>query len=134
MRAVSPRYVGMGRWAAMVQGGYFALTGVWPLARMGSFLWITGPKVDLWLVETVGATIAVVGVALFVAGYRRAVTLEIALLGMGAAAALGAVEARYAVVGRIRWVYLADAALELGFIAWWAASLALAGRRHSPGM
>ena len=40
-----------------IQGVYFALTGIWPLLDLSSFQWVTGPKQDLWLVQTVGAWI-----------------------------------------------------------------------------
>jgi hypothetical protein len=49
---------------ALVQGIYFFLTGVWPLISMRTFLRITGPKTDLWLVKTVGLILAVMGAVL----------------------------------------------------------------------
>ena len=39
---------------AIAQGAYFLGTGVWPLVLMPSFESVTGPKVDKWLVRTVG--------------------------------------------------------------------------------
>src|SRR5690606_42065250 len=97
---------------------------------MRSFLWITGPKTDLWLVETVGATVAAIGVTLLVAASRRAVSFEIALLGILAALALGGVEAWYAMQERIRWVYLGDAALEVAFIIGWRSALTRGPSAH----
>ena len=119
---------------AFAQGGYFVVTGVWPFVHMRSFLWITGPKTDLWLVETVGATVAAIGVTLLVAASRRAVSFEIALLGILAAVALGGVETWYALQERIRWVYLGDAALEVAFIIGWSIALTRGPSAHSPGM
>lgn len=118
----------MARAVAIGQGLYFFLTGVWPFAHLRSFLRVTGPKVDVWLVETVGALVAAVGVALLIAGVRRRVTVEIALLGLFAAGALGAVETPYALTGRIRAVYLADAAVEAAFVTLWAVALVRARR------
>lgn len=46
------------RTLAFLQGTYYLLTGVWPFASMGTFLAVTGPKTDLWLVRTVGALVA----------------------------------------------------------------------------
>jgi hypothetical protein len=43
---------------------------------MRSFLAVTGPKTDLWLVKSVGILIAVIGAALVVAGMNERVTLE----------------------------------------------------------
>src|SRR5438270_11614006 len=41
----------------LVQGVYYLLTGVWPLVSIDTFQMVTGPKTDLWLVQTVGALI-----------------------------------------------------------------------------
>jgi hypothetical protein len=104
---------------AVGQGAYFLIAGVWPLVHIDSFLAVTGPKTDIWLVKTVGLLIAVVGLALFVAGIRWRVSLEILLLAVGSAAALGAIEIVYVMKGRISAVYLLDAIIELVLVAWW---------------
>ena len=68
------------RWLAFVQGGYFLITGVWPLIAMPSFEAVTGPKTDDWLVKTVGGLIAAIAAVLLWAAFRRAISLEIAPL------------------------------------------------------
>lgn len=108
--------------AAVSQGTYYLVTGVWPFVHMRSFLSVTGPKTDLWLVRTVGGLVGVVGGALLAAGLRRRVTPELKLLGAGSAAALAAIEGYYAVRGRISPIYLADAAAEVALLATWAAA------------
>jgi hypothetical protein len=45
---------------ALVQGLYFLMTGLWPLVSIGTFQHVTGPKIDLWLVNTVGVLVEVV--------------------------------------------------------------------------
>lgn len=52
---------------ALVQGIYFLITGIWPLLSMKTFLLITGPKTDLWLVKTFGLILAVIGAVLLYA-------------------------------------------------------------------
>src|SRR5690606_42098076 len=47
-----------------LQGGYFVLTGIWPLVHIPSFLQVTGDKAELWLVETVGCLMIAIGLAL----------------------------------------------------------------------
>ncbi len=106
----------------IAQGGYFLVTGVWPLVSMRSFELITGLKVDKWLVKTIGALIAVVGASLLVAGARRRIAPELALLGIGSAASLAAADTVYALRRRISRVYLLDAGLELGLIGGWIAA------------
>src|SRR5438270_10614638 len=107
---------------AIGQGIYFAATGVWPLIDMRSFEAVTGPKVDKWLVRTVGVLVAAIGGTLISAGARRMVTAEIAGLAVGSAAGLAAIDIVYAAKGRISRIYLADAAAEAALIAAWSGS------------
>src|SRR5687768_11374561 len=80
---------------AFVQGVYFLVTGVWPLAHMRSFLAVTGPKVDLWLVKTVGVIVGVIGLVLLAAAWSGRVTPEVAGIAVGSAAGLGTVDVVY---------------------------------------
>lgn len=122
----------LARW----QGAFYLASGLWPLVHLPSFEAVTGRKRERWLVRTVGALIAVGGAALAAAGARRTVTGELALLGAGSAAALGAIDVWYGGVRRrIAPVYLADAVVEAGLVAAWLAlapprRVALRGRRR----
>ena len=102
------------------QGAMYVVTGVWPLVSLRSFERITGPKVDGWLVRTVGAVVACVGGVLLLAARRNRVTPEIAVLGVGCAASLTAIDVVYVSRKRIAPIYLADAVVELLCIAAWA--------------
>jgi hypothetical protein len=105
-----------------IQGAYFFATGLWPLVHMRSFERVTGRKRDDWLVETVGALVAVGGAVMLRAAAARAVDRSTAMLAVGSAAALGAVETVHALRGRISRIYLLDALLELALIAGWTAA------------
>jgi energy-converting hydrogenase Eha subunit E len=107
---------------ALAQGVIYVVSGVWPIVHLPSFETVTGPKVDGWLVKTVGAMIATVGVVLLSAAKRDRVTPEIAALGAGCAASLAAIDVVYVTRGRISPIYLADAVMEAGIIAGWAMS------------
>jgi hypothetical protein len=102
-----------------LQGSYFFLTGVWPLLHMASFLAVTGPKTDLWLVKTVGVLIATIGAVLLFGAWQRSVGPELALLAVTSAAGLAGIDLIYALSDRIRDVYLLDAAAEIGLIVLW---------------
>jgi hypothetical protein len=117
---------------AVSQGLGYLATGLWPLFHMRSFQRVTGPKTDEWLVNTVGALVAVVGAVLFLAGVRRRVTAEVAALAAGAAAALSAVDVHYVLRRRISPVYLLDAVLEAGLIAGWIAGARARRPRRVP--
>lgn len=104
---------------SFAQGLYFFVTGIWPLISIRTFLKVTGPKTDLWLVKTVGALIAVVGLVLMLAGAQGNVTFATGVLAVGSAAALAAVDINYALKGVISKIYLLDAIIEALIIAAW---------------
>ena len=108
---------------ALVQGVYFFITGVWPLVSIRTFMLVTGPKKDIWLVRTVGAVLAVIGLAIGLAGLRGAVPVEIVLLAIGSASVLTAIDTGYSLLRIISKIYLADAVAEMVLIAWWVAAL-----------
>jgi HAMP domain-containing protein len=104
---------------AAVQAVYFIITGVWSLIGIRSFQAVTGRKVDVWLVKTVGVLVIAIGGALGMAAARRSEEPEIPLLGVSSAVALTAVDVVYVAQRRIRPVYLLDAVAEIGLIGWW---------------
>ncbi len=104
---------------AVAQGSYFLLTGTWPLVNIASFLKVTGPKHDLWLVKTVGAILALIGAVLILAGAYDDVTPELIVLAIGSAAALAWIDVTYSSKKIIAPIYLADAAAEVVLIALW---------------
>jgi hypothetical protein len=115
------------RFVSAVQGVYYALTGLWPLLSMETFLAVTGPKTDLWLVRTVGLLVTVEGIVFLLAAWRNQVNASITTLAVGSAIALGWVDSYYSLTGVIWPVYLLDtfgeAALVLGWgLAWWLQS------------
>jgi hypothetical protein len=125
----------VGEFVAWFQGAYFFLFGLWPLVGIHSFQAVTGEKTDHlvagregdhWLVNTVGALIAVVGFVLLVAAWRRRVRAEVALLGMASAGALPAVDVIYVWRETNAPIYLADAALKPAFVAAWLVHAAIA--------
>jgi hypothetical protein len=106
----------------LAQGGYYLLTGLWPILSIKTFQWVTGPKRDLWLVKTVGALIAAVSLPLLFSGWRGLTTPESFILAIGAAAALGMADVVYSVKRVISPVYLLDALVEGALIGAYAAA------------
>lgn len=111
------------RLLALAQGGYFAFTGLWPIIDINSFMAVTGPKTDLWLVKTFGALVCIPAAILLwsAATGRRAAALVIS--GIGSALVLGACDLIYVAQGVIDKIYLLDAAAEVAFIIAWCAVL-----------
>jgi hypothetical protein len=126
-----------------LQGAYFVLTGLWSLLHIRSFVWVTGPKTDLWLVKTVGVLVAVIGAVLLWATRSRdagtgssaaapragggAISPEACLLAAGSAAGLTAIECWYVAKRRISPMYLLDAIAEAGALS----GMALMRRRDT---
>jgi hypothetical protein len=100
-----------------VQAVYYALTGIWPIINIESFETITGPKLERWLVRTLGGTVAAIGASLWTAARSPKPGTEVVVLAVGSAAALGASDAIYALKRRISPIYLADAAVQAALIA-----------------
>src|SRR5215210_1647848 len=96
-----------------VQGSYYLLTGAWPILHLRSFMRVTGPKRDRWLVQTFGALVCAIGLSLLAgSGDRGSRTL-----GTTSALALAAAELWFVSRGRISPVYLGDAMAELALVA-----------------
>jgi hypothetical protein len=112
-----------GRMIAAGQAGYFVVTGIWSIVGINSFQKITGPKVDTWLVKTVGALVIAIGAVLGMAAWRRNGQPEIPALAIGSAAGLAAIDVVYASRGRISPIYLLDAIAEAGLIVGWLLAL-----------
>lgn len=114
--------------ACIGQAVYYLLTGVWALISINTFQKGTGPKVDTWLVRTVGVLVAVIGGVLAMAGVRRQQTPEIPTLAIGSALGLTAIDVVYVARKRISPIYLLDALGELLLVGLWAVAL-----RKGPG-
>ena len=105
---------------ARLQAIVYIVTGIWPLVSMRTFEAVTGPKVDRWLVKTVGVLVAVIGSALALASRRRQLAPETVLVAAGSAAALATIDTIYVAKRRISPVYLLDAVAEIALVAGWA--------------
>jgi hypothetical protein len=104
---------------ALVQGAFYVATGIWALVDLDSFMAVTGPKTDHWLVKTVGVLVTVIGAVLLLAWRTRRLTREIVLLAAGSALALAAIDVTYVSNGTISPIYLLDAVAEVGLAGAW---------------
>lgn len=113
----------MTRQVAAVQGGYYIATGLWPLVSMVTFESVSGPKVDDWLVRTVGILVTVVGLTLLSASIKRQLGIPVVVLALGSASGLAFIDFFYAMRGVIWPIYMLDALGELLLIILWAVAL-----------
>src|SRR3954463_3188799 len=106
-----------------VQGGYFAITGLWPIVHLKSFELVTGPKTDHWLVQTFGALILVIGVIFCISATSPQDRAGLPPLAVGCAVALAICDTIFVMNHVISAIYLADAVLELLLAAGWGCCL-----------
>jgi hypothetical protein len=137
VRSGSPVTILLWRALLWTQGGYYLLTGIWPLISIESFQMVTGPKTDHlvtgregdhWLVMTVAVLVVAIGAALCTAAWRDEMTSAIAVLTMGSALGLAGIDVIYVSREAIPPIYLADAFVEAVLIAAWAGALL---KRHT---
>ncbi|HEX6984331.1 MAG TPA: hypothetical protein VF170_03090 [Planctomycetaceae bacterium] len=114
-------------WVAAAQGLYYLVTGVWPFVSMRAFEAVTGPKLEHWLVKTVGLLVGVTGAVCLLGVWLGRFTPEVAALALGNAVALTGIDVYYVAIRRIAPIYLADAAAEVVLIAGWAIGWWLGG-------
>jgi hypothetical protein len=102
----------------LAQGLYYVLTGLWPLLAVENYQRVTGHHADPGLLAQVGAVLLVLGGTLCLAAYRRQGSPEVLFLAFGSALALTATDIHLFVRG-LSALYLLDAAIEMGLLAFW---------------
>lgn len=102
-----------------IQGFYFVLTAAWGLLDIESFMLVTGPKHDIWLVKTVSLLLLVTGIVYLVAAFRRELVASVLLLIILAPVSLIIIDVYYALTDVIWEVYLLDAAAEFVLLLGW---------------
>jgi len=107
------------RGTLIVQGAYYAVTGVWPVASIRTFEWVTGPKTDDWLVQTVGLIILAIGITLLVGAARQSLTRETAVLAVFSAFVFIGIDVTFVSMGQISSIYLLDAVAQAILLGFW---------------
>ena len=116
----------------MAQGGYYVVSGLWPLIHMRSFTTLTGPKTDLWLVQAFGLLVAALGAVFLTRGLSAKADAATSQFGLAASSALVAIDVWFFLTGAISSVYLADGAAQLLLASGWA-WLLIHNRRRRTG-
>lgn len=110
-------------WVAWAQALYYVVTGAWPVFHIDSFMAVTGPKTDLWLVRLFGACLCIPGLALARAARRRRLDPQLFAVALGLCAALLVGDVVFVAMRSIDPIYLLDAAVQLALAAgWWGAA------------
>lgn len=102
-----------------VQGIYFIITGIWPVIDIQSFMLVTCPKTDLWLVKTMGVIFFCEGICFLLSGVIQQGGLPVQVLAVINCLALIFIDCYYVFTGSICTIYLGDAAVELILLIGW---------------
>ena len=102
-----------------LHGIYFALPSIWPLVHMPSFLAVTGPKTDLWLVQTVAVLLLIISLVFITAALTGEYQPYLGVLAVGSTAGMAFVDIYFATNNVIWDTYLLDAGGELLLLVAW---------------
>lgn len=104
---------------ATVQGLYYFVTGAWALFHARSFIFITGPKTDIWLLRLIGMLTIAISLVLFVVAKKRKLSLESIVVILFGGFSYLTIDVIYSLAGRISFVYLYDAFIQLILLSIW---------------
>src|SRR5215213_10782382 len=102
-----------------VQGLYILLTALWGLVDIDSFMMVTGPKTDIWLVKTVSVLLLPIAICFFSALFLKMPFLPMLLIAMVTSAGLAFIDFYYTANKTIKWVYAVDGIAEFIFLMVW---------------
>jgi hypothetical protein len=105
-----------------IQGFYLLITSLWSLLDIHSFMKITGPKTDLWLVKSFSLILICIALSCLYSGFTRQFSPAVYLMASSIALVLFAIDVYYPLKGVIRKVYMADGYVHLIFLILWTVS------------
>ena len=109
----------MFRLTLWVQTIYYLVTALWPLVHIESFMDVTGPKTDIWLVKTVGTLLIPISCCFLVHLFMRINHWPVVVLAAASCIGLACIDVYYVSKGVIDEIYLGDAAAEIILLIAW---------------
>lgn len=118
--AVAERRDRWRRVAMIVQGTYYILTGLWPLAHFSSFSRAVALQVNPFQAQAFGAVLVIIGAHLLEAGRREPPGASATLLGIAVAGAIAVIDLvwlpRLAVPSALWGDLLAEVAIAIALV------------------
>jgi TRAP-type uncharacterized transport system fused permease subunit len=102
-----------------IEGLYSLVTAIWPILDIDSFMKVTGPKTDQWLVKTVSVLILSIAVFFLVQLRYNSPIVPVAILGILFSAGLIVIDFYYPSIDRISNIYMADGVVQIIFLLCW---------------
>lgn len=107
------------KWLCYSQGSYTLITALWALIDIRSFMLVTGPKTDIWLVKTVAILLLPIGTCILLGIFLKQDQWIVLLIASMTALGLVAIDFYYTINGTISIIYQLDGFLELLFFIGW---------------
>jgi hypothetical protein len=102
-----------------IQGIYTALTALWPIVDLHSFMLVSGYKFDRWLVKTVSLLLLAIAVCMLLAACQKNENFPVGVLSLFTSVSLAYVDFFYALSDTIPNIYMVDGLAEIVFTALW---------------
>ena len=102
-----------------VQGVYTFVTALWALIDVDSFMKVTGPKHDVWLLKTVSALLLALGIGMITEAIVRSYSLPLLILILTSSIGLAIIDFYYSGKEVIWDIYKLDGAAQICFIVLW---------------
>ena len=93
----------------IIQCIYYYFTALWGLVDIKSFIKVTGPKKDIWLVKTVSMLLIAICNSIITALFFNSINTSIIILSISSCSMLAIIDIYYTLKGVISSVYLLDA-------------------------
>jgi hypothetical protein len=102
-----------------VQGLYTIATAVWGVIDIESFMAVTGPKTDLWLVKTFSALLFGIGLAMILEAVFLSRAVPLLILFLLNSVVLAFADLYYGLTGEISRAYVVDGVAQVIFALAW---------------
>jgi hypothetical protein len=103
----------------IVQGVYTLLTALWAIVDIDSFMKVTGPKNDIWLVKTVAVVLLAVGLTFLAFTFQPKINLAAIVLALSSSLGLAIIDFYYVSEGIISRIYGVDGIIQIAFFIIW---------------
>lgn len=102
-----------------IQTLYYFLTAVWGLVDIESFMEVTGPKTDIWLVKTVSILLLAVSFCFFAHLFIKTNRWPVIILAISCCISLAFIDFYYAGKQTISAIYFLDGIAQIMLLLVW---------------
>ncbi|HXR84668.1 MAG TPA: hypothetical protein VN722_10185 [Hanamia sp.] len=102
-----------------IQSIYYFLTAAWGLFDIQSFMQLTGPKTDVWLVKTVSLLLLAISFSFIANLFTKTHPLPVAILAIACCLFLAAIDFYYSTKKIISFIYAIDGIIEIILLSFW---------------